>query len=484
MDFSAITVLCLGDIMLDCYKYGTMERISPEAPVPVLHLSHAKEMPGGAGNVVSNITSLGGKALLIGLVGYDTAAERLKSLLGDQIGSQVFFIPTSQRSTICKTRFIASHQQVVRTDEESRAAATEEEIVQLKKMVKTHIGSANAVIISDYGKGVCTPEVIAYTIEQAKAFHIPVFVDPKTPDFSRYKGAYCVTPNVKELLAAQPLYEESEEALAEAAYTIIDTAHIHSVLVTRSEKGMMLVENTKAVHAVPTRAREVFDVSGAGDTVIAALVLAHSSGFNLVQAMHIANAAAGVVVGKLGTASASIAEVTAELSAQDKNSSANRPIMAPILSLLDLKQQVHQWREQGLSIGFTNGCFDLLHPGHIQLLMQARQQCERLIVALNTDESVQRLKGAQRPISPLSARSAVMAAIRYVDAVTVFSEDTPYNLIEAILPDVLIKGGDYTLKTVIGADIVSAAGGQVVIIPFKDGYSTTSLVKKINPTHS
>jgi D-beta-D-heptose 7-phosphate kinase/D-beta-D-heptose 1-phosphate adenosyltransferase len=474
MDFSTLTVLCIGDVMLDRFVHGDIERISPEAPVPVIKLRETKEMLGGVGNVASNIASLGGRAVLVGLVGADDAGARLRQIVAAQKRIAPALLPTAHRPTICKTRFVAGRQQVVRADEESAAAATGDEVAALIAALDAHIEGADAVIFSDYGKGVVGAAVVRHGIAAARARGVPAFVDPKADDFSIYRGATCITPNAREMgrAARAPVATESE--IAAAARGVMAEVGVGAILVTRSEKGMTLVE-ADSVSSVPSRAREVFDVSGAGDTVIATLALAVAGGRSLVQAMHIANAAAGVVVSKLGTATADIAEVMHELSAQDMQA-------GPASGLLTWDaagRLVARWRDQGFSVGFTNGCFDILHPGHVSLLAFARGQCDRLIVALNADESVARLKGPGRPVNALAERAAVMAAIRYVDAVVAFGEDTPLALISALVPDVLVKGADYSVDAVVGGDVVRAAGGRVVLAELVPGRSTTGIIARM-----
>jgi D-beta-D-heptose 7-phosphate kinase/D-beta-D-heptose 1-phosphate adenosyltransferase len=480
MDFSRLTVLCVGDVMLDRFLHGDIERISPEAPVPVIRLRETKEMLGGVGNVASNIASLGGRAVLVGLVGADDAGGRLRHILARNPRIAPALVETAQRPTICKTRFVAGRQQVVRADEESRLPMQPGEEAALIAAVDAHVASAQAVILSDYGKGVLSRPLVAHVIAQAGALGIPVFVDPKTDDFTHYRGATVITPNAREMAAAARGPVGTEADIEAAARRLMALADLAAVLVTRSEKGMTLVE-AGATASVPARAREVFDVSGAGDTVIATLALAFASGRPLVQAMHIANAAAGVVVSKLGTATADIAEVMHELSAQDA-AAGGEPGMAGVPGLLAwdaARDLVARWHDQGFSVGFTNGCFDILHPGHVSLLAFARAQCDRLVLALNTDESVARLKGPTRPVNSLAQRAAVMAAIRYVDAVVAFGEDTPFELISALVPDVLIKGADYTVDQVVGADVVQAAGGRVVLAELVPGQSTTGIIARM-----
>jgi D-beta-D-heptose 7-phosphate kinase/D-beta-D-heptose 1-phosphate adenosyltransferase len=475
MDFSRLTVLCVGDVMLDRFLHGEIERISPEAPVPVIHLRETREMLGGAGNVASNIASLGGRAVLVGLVGADEAGARLRAIVAARGAIAPALVETRHRPTVCKTRFVAGRQQVVRADEESRAPLHAEEEAALIAALRAGIAGAQAVIFSDYGKGVLSATVLAAGMAAAREAGVPVFVDPKSDDFSRYRGAACLTPNAREMAAASHGQVGSEAEIEAAARRIMQAAGVGAILVTRSEKGMVLVE-PGGTASVSARAREVFDVSGAGDTVIAALALAYADGRPLVQAMHIANAAAGVVVSKLGTATADIAEVMHELSAQDAAAGAAMP---GLMALETAQSLVARWRAQGFRVGFTNGCFDILHPGHVSLLAFARGQCDRLIVALNDDDSVRRLKGESRPVNGLTQRAQVMAAIRHVDGVVGFGEDTPLALIEALVPDVLVKGADYSVAQVVGADVVLAAGGRVVLAELVAGQSTTGMIARM-----
>jgi D-beta-D-heptose 7-phosphate kinase/D-beta-D-heptose 1-phosphate adenosyltransferase len=476
MDFSNIAVLCVGDVMLDRFVYGEMERISPEAPVPVLRLTRTREMLGGAGNVANNIASLGGQAVLVGLLGADGPGDTVRRLAAGLAGVTGAFVDTAERPTICKTRFIATRQQVVRADEESLLPLQQAEQVALRAAIARHLPAVRAVILSDYGKGLLSRELIDFVIDAARQAGIPVFVDPKTKDFGLYRGASCITPNLRELAAASGLPIGTDEEVLAAARQVMDHSGAAAILATRSERGMLLAEASGEWHSVPARAREVFDVSGAGDTVIATLALAHASGRTLLQAMHIANAAAGVVVSKLGTATADVAEVVHELAAQETDQHAPPAQLQPLSRVQGL---VAGWKEQGLTVGFTNGCFDILHPGHVSLLAAARAQCDRLVVALNTDDSVRRLKGPTRPVNRLQSRAQVIAALRHVDCVTSFDEDTPLELIRVLLPDVLVKGGDYTREQVVGGDLVTAAGGRVMLARIVEGESTTGTIARL-----
>lgn len=475
MDFAGVTVLCIGDVMLDRFIAGEVERISPEAPVPVIRVRESRSALGGAGNVASNIAALGGRAVLVGLVGSDAAAGALMAEIKAHPGINPALIETAHRPTITKTRFLAARQQVVRTDEESSLPLQETEEAALIAAIERAMPEARAVILSDYGKGVLSGAVITAVMAAARAADIAVFVDPKSADFSRYRGAACITPNLRELAVAARLPVAEEAQVIAAARRVMAEVPGTAILATRSEKGMVLVEPSGAVHSVPAHAREVFDVSGAGDTVIATLALAHGAGFAPPQAMHIANAAAAVVVSKVGTATLTRDELARELDASEAGEAASRGT----LPLAEAAALVARWKRQGLVVGFTNGCFDILHAGHVALLAEARGHCDRLVVALNTDDSVRRLKGAGRPVNPLAARAAVIAAIRHVDAVTSFAEDTPLEMIRALLPDRLFKGGDYRVETVVGADLVLGSGGKVVICASLPGHSTTGTLARI-----
>jgi len=476
MNFSGVKILCIGDVMLDRFLYGDVERISPEAPVPVIRLRTSKSMLGGAGNVAHNIASLGGAAILLGLVGDDESGRVLSGHVDEVAGVTAAFVRSARRPTICKTRFLAGQQQVVRADEESSLSTDPAEEQGLLAELARWIEAANAVILSDYGKGVLTSGVIARAIELARGAAIPVFVDPKSQDFAAYRGAACLTPNLRELAAASHLPVGTEEEIVAAARKVMADAASQAILVTRSEKGMLLIEANGDVHAVAARAREVFDVSGAGDTVIATLALAFASGLAMPQAMRVSNAAAGVVVSKIGTATVEPAELLRELADDDE---IQPPATGALRSVGEAAAAVERWKRQGLVVGFTNGVFDIVHAGHVALLKAARAECDRLVVALNTDASVARLKGPERPINPLEQRAAVLAAIRYVDCIVGFEEDTPLALIRRLLPDVLVKGADYRPDEVVGADVVQAAGGKVLLCSLVDGQSTTRIVERI-----
>jgi D-beta-D-heptose 7-phosphate kinase/D-beta-D-heptose 1-phosphate adenosyltransferase len=477
VDFSNVTVLCVGDVILDRYIQGAIDRISPEAPVPVLRMTGDREVIGGAGNVANNIATLGGKAILVALVAADHSGEAVRKIIGGLPGVTERFVSTKHRPTLTKTRFMAGRQQVMRADQEIILPVQPDEEEGLMSAIGANLGSVQAVLLSDYGKAVLSRKLLDFTISQARVRAIPVFVDPKTDDFSRYLGATCITPNLKELGLASRMPVADEDMVVVAAQRVMADARAEAILVTRSELGMMLVEANGAVQSIPTKAREVFDVSGAGDTVIATLSLSVASGLTLSEGMRLANAAAGVVVSKLGTATVDIEELSQELEEQELVSESDLRVL---ISHARIATLVTAWKRRGLKVGFTNGCFDILHPGHVALLRAARSECDRLVVALNSDRSISRLKGPSRPINTLADRAQVIGSLRYVDCVVQFNDDTPSDLIARLMPDVLIKGGDYSVDTVVGADIVQAAGGRVVIASLVEGLSTTNVIRRLD----
>lgn len=475
LDFSGLRILVLGDVMLDRFLYGEVERISPEAPVPVVRLRRTLAMPGGAGNVARNIAALGGRAVLVGLRGRDAAGEELAAQLATVPGIEDRLAVSATRPTICKMRVIAGTQQVARLDDEVATPADAAEAAALVAAVEAALPGAAALVLSDYAKGVLAPGVVTAAIAAARARGIPVLADPKSDDFALYRGATVLTPNARELARAARLPTGSEAEVAAAARAVMGPAGLPALLCTRADKGMTLISaEGAAVESVPAVAREVFDVSGAGDTVIATLALAHAAGGTLAEAMRVANVAAGIVVGKLGTATVSAEELAHALHAQGEAG----PGEAALLDRAAAVRLVGEWRAHGLRVGFTNGCFDVLHAGHVALLRAARRRCDRLVVGLNTDASVARLKGPARPVNPLADRAAVLAALAAVDAVVGFEEDTPLELIRALRPEVLVKGSDYTIDRVVGAELVQGWGGEVVLVDLLPGRSTTAILAR------
>lgn len=464
-------VLVVGDVMLDRYWHGATSRISPEAPVPVVHVGSSEERPGGAANVALNTAALGAQTRLIGVTGDDEAAALLESQLAGA-GIECRFQKISDAATISKLRVISRHQQLIRLDFEDGFAAVDPN--RLLEDFHRGLEACDIVVLSDYGKG--TLLEVGRLIDAARQAGRPVFVDPKADDFSRYRGASMITPNLAELeRVIGPCADEA--VLVEKSNRLVEELGIDALLVTRGEHGMTLLErNAPEVH-FPAQAREVFDVTGAGDTVIAVLAASVAAGAGLSPATALANLAAGIVVGKLGTASVSAPEL------RGSAGSARTPGLGDV-SAEQLQVMVRDARVRGERIVMTNGCFDILHAGHVTYLNEAKRLGDRLIVAMNDDESVRRLKGNGRPINPLERRMAVLGALGCVDWVVPFSEATPERLICAIAPDLLVKGGDYRPEDIAGHDCVRKNGGEVVVLDYADGCSTSDIIKAIQERKS
>jgi D-beta-D-heptose 7-phosphate kinase/D-beta-D-heptose 1-phosphate adenosyltransferase len=467
-------VVCVGDVMLDRFVYGHVMRISPEAPVPIMKRTREAAMPGGAGNVARNLSSLGLSTSLIGVVGDDAEGRTLAELLGDLRDIDTDLIVMRDRPTTLKTRFVAAGQQLLRVDgEDSRQidlSAEADIVVSLEHAAR----QADLIILSDYAKGAVTDAVIAAAIAAGRAHGIPVIADPKGRDFARYGEIDLLKPNASELGLAFGLSVETDRDAVEALSVALDTLPARAIVVTRAAKGMSFQTRGGPVMHRSGEAREVYDVSGAGDTSIAALGLGLAAGGSLAEAVELAIAASGIAVGKSGTATVSAAELQAALQMGLKQGGVSH---IPLETLVD---QTHVWRDAQLTVGFTNGCFDILHPGHLRVLEEAKARCGRLVVGLNSDASVRRLKGANRPVNDEESRARVLSGLSAVDAVVVFDEDTPEELIRALQPDLLVKGGDYTIETIVGADIVTARGGTVHIVPLVDGQSTTAAIARAN----
>jgi D-beta-D-heptose 7-phosphate kinase/D-beta-D-heptose 1-phosphate adenosyltransferase len=464
-------ILVLGDVMLDGYASGGVDRISPEAPVPILkHLAH-HEVPGGGANVAMNLAALGARPHLIGVIGADDEARRLETLLSDA-GVSTSLVVADGRQTIFKLRILAGNHQLLRIDKEDSGVLDPAIEDALIAAMDAALPQSRGLILSDYRKGCLSDRVLAAAIDHAAALDVPVFVDPKRADFAAYAGARFITPNRSELrLATGILCDDDGACRAAAAAAIAATGA--TIVLTRSEHGMALYPVEGGELLLPTEAQEVFDVSGAGDSVVAAFALAIVSGHPVPQALRIANVAAGLVIAKAGTATTSEAEIAAALDRGHRTA-----IRGGLVSREEARRIREGWRGRELRVGFTNGCFDLLHPGHIALLREAARQCDRLIVALNGDASVRRLKGPTRPIQDEAARAEVMGAIAHVDLVVLFDEDTPLDLIEALRPDLLVKGSDYAESEIVGADIVKADGGSVMRVDLRAGHSTSTLVAR------
>ncbi|WGY47879.1 bifunctional D-glycero-beta-D-manno-heptose-7-phosphate kinase/D-glycero-beta-D-manno-heptose 1-phosphate adenylyltransferase HldE [Vibrio sp. ABG19] len=465
-DYSDAGVLIIGDVMLDRYWHGPAGRISPEAPVPVVKVEHNEERPGGAANVAMNIASLGGQAHIIGLTGMDEPAQVLADKL-TALKVNCDFVALPDYPTITKLRVLSRGQQLIRLDFEDKFENTDADLI-LSRMDKT-LASVNAVILSDYAKGAL--EHVQLFIQRACAAGVPVFIDPKGADFERYRGATLLTPNMAEFEQVVGKVKSNED-LVQKGLGLIEQFDLDALLVTRSEHGMTLLRRGMAPFHLPTQAKEVYDVTGAGDTVISVLAASVAAGKALDEACALANAAAGVVVGKLGTSTVSTIEL-AEAVHGSKDTDYG------VIEENALIAAVKKAQARGEKVVMTNGCFDILHAGHVSYLNHAAELGDRLIVAVNTDESVKRLKGPARPVNPTERRMAVLAGLGAVDWVVPFSEDTPQRLISQVLPDLLVKGGDYQPEEIAGGKEVIAAGGEVKVLNFEDGCSTSEIIAAI-----
>ncbi|MDG6430337.1 bifunctional D-glycero-beta-D-manno-heptose-7-phosphate kinase/D-glycero-beta-D-manno-heptose 1-phosphate adenylyltransferase HldE [Glaesserella parasuis] len=464
--FNNAKVLVLGDVMLDRYWFGATNRISPEAPVPVVKVQEREDRAGGAANVAMNIASLNVPVTLHGLVGNDDAGRALDKLLSEhRIQNQC--VAVDSHPTITKLRILSRHQQLLRLDFEEGFHNLDCQALLAK--LAAEITAYGALILSDYGKG--TLDTVQQMIQIARQANVPVLIDPKGTDFERYRGATLLTPNMSEFEAVAGHCRDEDEIVTKGLKMIADF-DLSALLITRSEKGMTLLRPNQDPFHLPTQAKEVYDVTGAGDTVISVLATAIADGRPLEEACYLANAAAGIVVGKLGTSTVSPSELEQAIHQRAETGFG-------VVSEDELKAIVKQSKTRGEKIVMTNGCFDILHPGHISYLENARKLGDRLIVAVNTDESVKRLKGESRPINDLDARMAVLAGLASVDWVVPFGEDTPQRLIGEILPDLLVKGGDYKPEEIAGSQEVWANGGEVRVLNFENGCSTTNVIKKI-----
>jgi len=470
-------VAVIGDVMLDRYVYGAVDRVSPEAPIAVLGIERERSMLGGAGNVARNAAALGAEVTLVGFCGDDDAGTEVSQLLAGEAGVSSSMIVVPDRPTSVKTRYVAGNQQLLRTDKDAGVEVTTASASELLAAARTAIEQADAIILSDYARGVLSRTLIDEVVAAAKTRAVPVVVDPKSLDFGDYRGVGILTPNRAELQAATQMDVADDEQAVAAARHVIENCGINAVLATRGGDGMSLVQaNGSTVH-IPTSAREVFDVSGAGDTVVATLATALAVGLELADAAELANLAAGVVVGKVGTAVVHPADL---VSAQQTGETTTAE--AKITGLDAALDQMEKWRGAGDQVVFTNGCFDLIHPGHVALLAQAKAAGQRLVVGLNSDTSVVRLKGEDRPVQNEASRALVLASFAAVDLVIIFSEDTPLELISALRPDILVKGADYSEAEVVGGDVVKSYGGKVVLADIIDGHSTTKTISRMAET--
>ncbi|EFB72783.1 Bifunctional protein hldE [Providencia rustigianii] len=468
-DYKQAGVLVVGDVMLDRYWHGPTNRISPEAPVPVVKVTMVEERPGGAANVAMNIASLGANSRLVGLTGIDDAAKALtENLNGVNVRCDFVAIPT--HPTITKLRVLSRNQQLIRLDfEEGFENVDAQPMLERIEQALPHIG---ALVLSDYAKGALNE--VEKMIALANKAGVPVLIDPKGSNFERYRGATLLTPNMSEFEAIVGRCKDNQD-VEEKGMKLLESLELSALLITRSEQGMSLIRRNEPPLHLPTEAQEVFDVTGAGDTVIGVLAASIASGRPLHEACALANAAAGVVVGKLGTSTVSPIELENAIRGRAENGFG-------VMTESQLKQAVADARKRGERVVMTNGCFDILHAGHVSYLANARKLGDRLIVAVNSDASTRRLKGETRPVNPLDQRMIVLGALGAVDWVVPFEEDTPQRLISEILPDILVKGGDYQPDEIAGSKEVWAAGGEVMVLNFEDGISTTNIIKNIMKT--
>lgn len=465
-DFTLSSVLIVGDLMLDRYWVGPTSRISPEAPVPVVKIDAIEDRPGGAANVALNIAALGAKTALCGLCGNDEAQQILKNALQSvQVECQFHSVP--DKDTITKLRVLSRNQQLIRLDFEKSFHSVDK--APMHEQVVARLSACSAVVLSDYAKGCLSdPQTL---ITAARAANKPIIVDPKGSDFNKYRGATVLTPNMAEFQAVVGACE-SEQQLIDKGLQLLDDLDLQALLVTRSEHGMTLIEKGRKEFHLPAKAREVYDVTGAGDTVVATMAAAIGTGASLRDACILANAAAGVVVAKLGTSTVNIEELKQAVSKDEQ-------VGTGVMSQAQLQIAVQEAKSRGERLVMTNGCFDILHAGHVSYLEAAARLGDRLIVAVNSDASVRQLKGQGRPVNNLERRMAVLAGLASTDWIVDFHEDTPERLISEILPDILVKGGDYKPEDIAGGRQVIANGGEVKVLNFEDGVSTTNIINRI-----
>ena len=464
--FQHAKLLVIGDVMLDRYWHGSASRVSPEAPVPVVQVANREDRPGGAGNVALNIAALGSAVRLVGVVGDDETGLELYSRL-KAAGVYCDFLQSEEKPTITKLRIISQHQQLIRLDFEKAFEASD--IIGLQDKAKSLVDDSQVMVLSDYGKGAL--QDINDLIDLGRSRNIPIIVDPKGTDFTKYRGATLITPNLTEFEAVMG-GSHNEEELVNKGLRLVRELNLEAILITRGEHGMTLIRPDSPELHLPARAQEVFDVTGAGDTVISVLAASMAAGDGFADATALANLAAGLVVGKLGTAAISGPELRRAMLA-DQNSGRG------VMTAEQLQIVVQDAKAHGEKIIFTNGCFDIIHAGHVGYLAVAKQLGDRLVVAINDDDSVRRLKGAGRPINPVERRMAVLAGLEAVDWVVSFSEDTPEPLLESLQPEVLVKGGDYTMDQVVGGSYVESYGGMVRVLEFLDNCSTSAIMEKM-----
>jgi len=471
-------VIVCGDFMLDLYLWGDANRVSPESPVPVVSIYSETESLGGAGNVVANLAGLNTNVIPVGILGDDQAGIRVKNML-ESLGCPTEGIVISDTiPTTEKTRVIARDQQVVRIDHEDVGDISPELTDKLSGIIDSKLNETDVLVLSDYGKGICTENFTKFVITTAVKNDVRVIVDPKETDYYKYAGAYCITPNIDEAEAVAQFTIVDDTDVEKACRFIQEEFNIQNVILTRGKEGLTLYHDSKFFH-LKTEARTVYDVSGAGDTVIATVAASLNNGMDLQTAINFANSAAGIVVSRLGTAPINFAELKSYFESYKQSQSFSK-----IVEKSELQRRVAQLKSLGRSIVFTNGCFDILHTGHISLLERAKSQGDILIVGLNSDNSVRRLKGENRPIISEYDRAKILAALEYVDLICFFDADTPEELIRMIKPDFLVKGDDYQKDEVVGGEFVESYGGEIVLVPIVKGHSTTKIIDNLTDKKS
>lgn len=471
--FCAGKIMCVGDVMLDRYFYGNVTRISPEAPVPIMRADHIDAMLGGAANVARNITAMDGQCSLFSAIGSDPTGNEILALLKQESRIIPFIEIEKERASISKIRYIGNEQHLLRVDHERITKIRGDSSSRMLRSIAEELDNYSTLVISDYGKGVLNEELSSAIVKVARDKSCIIIVDSKSKNLMPYDGAYIITPNFHEFceIAGRILVNDSEMGVA--AEQIMHKYNITWILVTRGKDGMTLFGVDGEMHHIQSRANEVYDVSGAGDTVVAALALGISAGLKVPEAAYLANIAAGIAVGRVGTAAVSIQDLRLALIADQRIGGIQK-----IMPLSEAAERVSQWKRAGKRIGFTNGCFDLLHGGHLNFLHSAREQCDKLVVAINDDESVKMLKGIGRPVQNELDRALMMASLSTVDLVVLFGGATPTYVIKNLKPEVMFKGSDYRKEDIAGADIVEANGGYIVILPRSEGYSTSQLIEK------
>ena len=477
--FDDAQVLCVGDVMLDRFVYGHVDRISPEAPIPVVKYDHENRMLGGAGNVVRNISSLGGATTFVSVIGKDEIGNEIVALTGEQERVFPYILTDKTRTSTEKTRYIAGSQQLFRADREHAEPLSESMSEQILAVFEDEVAKHKVVVLSDYGKGMMNPDALRRMTEIARENDVAVIIDPKSSNFGLYRGATLVTPNLAEMERAADEKLETVDAIEKAAKRLMQMHKISNMLITRGAGGMVLISENDAPYEIDARAREVFDVSGAGDTVVATLAVAMAGGCSIKDAAFLANAAGGIVVGKIGTAVVYRTDLKAAIHTLDIVTGKRKIFPQDIAA-----DQVDAWQRAGEKVGFTNGCFDIVHSGHLASLNAAKSFCDKLVLAINADKSVKRLKGEERPINGEMDRALLLAELRSVDMVVIFREDTPETLLEKLRPDVLMKGEDYQKHEIVGWEFVESYGGEIKRIPLQEGYSTTNTIQKIRSTNS